>query len=400
MKRYERLVSLRLLPRRLSHISATSVYTLPDMHGNAWYMLHCLAELGLFVFAQEQWSQVSAIYDQFDGFEAKHFVEFSALLDATFQTGSLHPRIRFIGDTLADRGKHDYLTLLIYQKLYAEHVDYTIILSNHDVLFLESYFSEGDQFLQLNTSEFPEQGLTEEEIEACYQSLRALHDDVRAQSIDKQTIVTIIEAAVIPRMKLLEVDIQPGQKPIFYSHSPTSWHMICELACCFEFNPDEVDKGWSVLPFSQQARHIEAFFNQKLQAFLTDKSLPRYIEILTDSRFHEVEYLDDEPSMVSVHGHTGTPCQFTVSDGLLEDIGLDSMIGRPFYNEGMALLFVFSNELSLVSQSSAKRRYDASGYALFDSSTDLATPAKKVCETDENEDDVKSNERVSAVKVC
>ena len=43
-----------------------------------------------------------------------------------------------MGDILADRGNNDYLTLKLLEKLHSLEIPYEIMLSNHDLWFIEA----------------------------------------------------------------------------------------------------------------------------------------------------------------------------------------------------------------------------------------------------------------------
>ncbi len=45
-------------------------------------------------------------------------------------------KLIFIGDTLCDRGNSDYMTLLLYELMAKNKINFTIIVSNHDLGFI------------------------------------------------------------------------------------------------------------------------------------------------------------------------------------------------------------------------------------------------------------------------
>lgn len=52
-------------------------------------------------------------------------------------------RLVFVGDTLADRGVSDTATLKIYDLLQKHGIDYTVVLSNHDITVVQKYVLGG-----------------------------------------------------------------------------------------------------------------------------------------------------------------------------------------------------------------------------------------------------------------
>ena len=52
-------------------------------------------------------------------------------------------RLVFVGDTLADRGVSDTATLKIYDLLQKSGIDFTVVLSNHDIVVVQKYVLGG-----------------------------------------------------------------------------------------------------------------------------------------------------------------------------------------------------------------------------------------------------------------
>jgi hypothetical protein len=104
----------------LANLYATKVINKADLVAlsGIYEKLACAKETTL--------SQLEIAYRDFD----------KRLQQATFN--KVNFKLRFIGDTLADRGAFDLLTLLVFQAMDSAGIDFSIIYSNHDLIFLET----------------------------------------------------------------------------------------------------------------------------------------------------------------------------------------------------------------------------------------------------------------------
>lgn len=137
--RQSQQVDLHAFPQQAPTTPALVI--LPDLHGNVLYFLHSLFRYRLVawkegLFGEQQWSEVVAMYVQLDeaspetsGQALRWFVD---LVEKKLCVAGATELI-LIGDVLADRGAHDWPTMLLLAKLIkSDQVDLHYIYGNHD----------------------------------------------------------------------------------------------------------------------------------------------------------------------------------------------------------------------------------------------------------------------------
>lgn len=141
--------------------------------------------------------------------------------EATIKDKSVRPALfRLIGDTLADRGANDIYTLLILKKLVDTGVTFEILLSNHDIEFIESYEKEGElEFSSHYTQLFQTA------------SMLALQILIDKKLIDRGEVKELIDKYYKPNLKLLSYALNPDKTAItIYSHAGIGLKTIEGLA--------------------------------------------------------------------------------------------------------------------------------------------------------------------------
>ncbi len=111
-------------------------YVIGDLHGNALKLFVFLIWTGVVFFPAGNKDQI--IFDITAAYYAKHYLSFHRAINLLQFNPEIVDLIKliFLGDTLCDRGKSDYMTLLLFELMYAKSVKFTIILSNHDLGFI------------------------------------------------------------------------------------------------------------------------------------------------------------------------------------------------------------------------------------------------------------------------
>ena len=104
--------------------------------------------------------------------------------------------IRFIGDMVGDRGKSDYFTLLMLNKLCENGVNYEIIMGNHELYFysmlheIHVYDDANDYVIP-----YPTQQITS--------TVSGLISLLNENIINKETVKQLVECCFISKLKLL-----------------------------------------------------------------------------------------------------------------------------------------------------------------------------------------------------
>ncbi len=113
--------------------------TLGDLHGNAMKLMFSLIYHGFVTnINEDDYAELVRIYrTSATDLTEKDLTDFQKIVDtAKYHSGAL---LRLIGDTMCDRGQHDYCTLKILKKLRENGVTVEILFSNHDAEFIRAY---------------------------------------------------------------------------------------------------------------------------------------------------------------------------------------------------------------------------------------------------------------------
>ncbi|AJC48673.1 ubiquitin carboxyl-terminal hydrolase [Allofrancisella guangzhouensis] len=193
-----------------------------DLHGNALKAIRFLIEIGMIDLSQHnlqdiyrtlQNSYLSNMYDKFENALDKIVFD----IDRIKQT-----KLVFIGDTLADRGHSDYMTLLVFKKMAEKgiEIDYTICLSNHDVQFI--YY--------LDVYLFPEKTTSLEGLPCIYGQgeVCVSYDLDKLDKTQKHKLLINYYEVYLSHLKVMEYEAIEG-KEIVYSHAPCNFEAIKKI---------------------------------------------------------------------------------------------------------------------------------------------------------------------------
>lgn len=140
---YKELINIDFsLYKTVKDIKSCNKIVIGDLHSNAFLFIDILIQYGIIKLKNGQYDydklkESYLVSDQIDKFKYSVGV-YEEILKLSEYNSNLS--LIFIGDTLADRGKSDYLILLIYEALSKNNVEYSIVISNHDFQFIIWYF--------------------------------------------------------------------------------------------------------------------------------------------------------------------------------------------------------------------------------------------------------------------
>lgn len=141
------------------------------------------------------------------------FIQFmDSLLDALELNpdGIANSRLVLIGDVLCDRGQSDVMTLMLLEWMAIQRIQFTVILSNHDLFFLQAY---EQNFLNLEST-FPYN----------VETYRSIIPVLSACSTTKAWIKEIVKTVYLPRLRVVDYDTildKNGTPQLFlYTHAP------------------------------------------------------------------------------------------------------------------------------------------------------------------------------------
>ena len=141
--------------------------------------------------------------------------------------------VRFIGDSLGDRGRNDWFILKILSKLKAENVHMRTTMSNHDTLFLDAMKRHG-RLAKKHALKVLEKGWKRRGHRQG-NSFFEFQDLLEQGFVSKTEVASLIKNVYLPTLVLLDysLDSTTGELSIM-SHAPIDLQSIQELADQFE----------------------------------------------------------------------------------------------------------------------------------------------------------------------
>ncbi len=210
-------IDLKICPP--SHSMRITQCTMGDLHANAIKFLYVLIRNGVLACSPEHYQRALMLYQA--SFTKHTKQQFDTLIDSLEVINST-TLIRLLGDTLADRGNHDWFVLKIFEKLMHAGVSVRITLSNHDQIFLNVIGLNGESAKA--TLPLPDN------ISRSYLALyRSLEDGI----MTKSSVDDLVNQVYLPQLILLDYSFYNEQLTIF-SHAPMDLDTIKELAQQFE----------------------------------------------------------------------------------------------------------------------------------------------------------------------
>lgn len=335
--------SLHNAPVRLEKVDPELTYTLPDMHGNAMYMLYVCGLLGIVEFEQRQWDALWQLYEK-PSLQAADFESFTHLVRVS-ASWDFYPSIRLIGDLLADRGRHDQLMLIVLEHIYdALHLfgkSFEIIYSNHDHMFMRAFATQFEETIfEIDTSLIWQDRVY---VQSCYRSLEKLQQSIKAGHSKFEEIERMVQKVVFPNLKLLNYEVIEGDFYLF-SHAPTCQHTLSELV-----------KG-PIVPLKTHADLAELVksINKNLYEKYNSGIIPdiggdEVIDFVQARGSDILSHCDQDSvsAVVYVHGHTGEENPVT-----RWHMPIDGNLGRPNPQRGDGGLLTLFAAASLECDSS------------------------------------------------
>jgi len=121
--------------------------TIGDLHSNTLLFLFFLRKHQIFLISDDDYAFIVKAYIDLESAQKRKLPREEVIpnIEKIIQiisecTVSKKPRLRLIGDEMADRGVSDLFILMILKKLHRHQVPYQILLSNHGLCFLSLFF--------------------------------------------------------------------------------------------------------------------------------------------------------------------------------------------------------------------------------------------------------------------
>jgi hypothetical protein len=215
-----READLDVCPKKLKH--PNKHVSLGDAHGSALKIIYTLIEEGILELKNPDadYARLKKIYDTpTQALTKAQLIEFNQIIsNAKTNPGR---SITFIGDELADRGKNDYLTLVVFARLNRDKdVDADCLLSNHGMEFLRLY----REFIR--TNQFPTDSYLAEQ--ACsYSKMLFL---INKGLLDKEEVQALIEQSYKPMLKAIDYTLSPEGELSLFTHAVCGLETVKALA--------------------------------------------------------------------------------------------------------------------------------------------------------------------------
>lgn len=314
---------------QIATYSNDQVVTLGDLHGNAAKFLNLLVREGLIEITKKDYDELVEIYQQSDQ-AIYNFNSFKIILKNILIKKPC-PKLRLIGDDLADRGKNDLLTLYIFKRLRELNINIEVIVSNHGVEFLKQYgygIAEPIQILYQGTNQI------------FGNSIYGLRKDIRNHVIKIEEVENLIQQYYLPNLKVLSYTINNTNQITIYSHAPITAIKIKLLTDIFNvkfLNATVNDLANTINLINNIFKKIisnkvnlKIFLNETIR--IESKNFHIFNDFIND-RYEEIQIdhiTKGEYSykVINVHGHVGEKELILTSSPQWSYINLDTNLGK------------------------------------------------------------------------
>jgi hypothetical protein len=218
--------------------------TAGDLHGNATKLLYVLKRHGFINITDENYKKFVSIYNQ-NRMSNSIIQRFNTIVDSITATNDCAgATLCLIGDVLSDRGKCDYFTLALLGKLNSLNISYDIIISNHDLEFIESYeltksFDKGRLM--------PEQRLSAINLQ-CF---------ITMGIVKYEEVVNLYTMAYLPNLKILHYSYE--NRPAFYNHAAIDTYKVVDMANKLN---EELEEGESPIIYDGSEAMLSSVIDQ------------------------------------------------------------------------------------------------------------------------------------------
>jgi|LauGreDrversion4_2_1035121.scaffolds.fasta_scaffold231389_1 hypothetical protein len=215
-------------PSPKSSSSKECELTIGDLHSNAVLFLYFLQQHQIVSLTDEQYRVLVHHYGALEQAKEKQIpaqqviFRTQQIIQMIESLSVIHkPRLRLIGDEMADRGVNDLFILLILKKLYDNKVPYKILLSNHGLCFISLYLGWIQNTKQINWMMNSEM----------MKSFNELKYSVELGLFKQEQIKDWIETFYLPCIHLVDYSLcKTSQRLTLYSHAAIGYKDVMDLA--------------------------------------------------------------------------------------------------------------------------------------------------------------------------
>ena len=227
--------------------------SLGDLHGNVMKFIYTLIEEGFLDIGEREYGVLNAIYNKEPQMLYVGDLDyFKAILHRAKVNND--KALTLIGDELADRGKNDFWMLLVLKRLHEAQVDIDVLLSNHNVDFLNRRSGGKGIIMDFQTPS--------------YHNMEVLIANGIISDLEVQEIINL---HYLPIVKALRYSISEKGELTIYTHAPVGLETVEALALKLGVDYDE-KTSYSVM------RTIDNINKKISELFATGHMTPMLIE--------------------------------------------------------------------------------------------------------------------------
>lgn len=286
------------------------IITIGDLHGNTMKLLWLLTYFSIIRFPEpvSNFQRLWEIYETpVEKLSLEMIKEYESIIQSSIIVDERPNKIIFIGDILADRGLNDYFTFIVFQRIY-QHIDYSILLSNHDIVHLCE--AEGNDYL----AQYPKE--THENYFISFLNFKKLiskFPELESSAIEMRN------TSFKPFVKLFDFGFPNPTTMLLFSHTPFIFNKYFFQLDLFNntflnelvFELEQIN--------AKVSEHIK-----KNKLHLLDANIILAAEHRDFSGTKDNEFLE-QGEILNIHGHIGERHNELV---LSQSINLDSDLGR------------------------------------------------------------------------
>lgn len=256
---YVNILTLPLYDNTLPADAGAQI-TIGDLHANTIMLLFFLVKHGVITnLTVAQYKKLQAIYfasssvDDVGRFDS-NLKEFCLILDKLrFKNNGAV--VRLIGDELADRGRNDYLTLKVLEKLKENKITVEILISNHSIEFITACEKKSEPFRSEN--------LYSIHASSMFSVQNAIE---KSQSVTREAIFKLYNETYKSMLKAISYTLNADQTEItLYSHAPIDLKAVQALATIFNVTYNDE----SAITLAQSIEAINVVF----QTYVAENTL-------------------------------------------------------------------------------------------------------------------------------
>lgn len=230
------IVDLMKYPQKvdINLVNENNQLTIGDLHGNALRLINFLIRHRVIEMEKENYMLFRNIYiKRSDDLQLIDITNFKTILKNSRVNLNAAKTIRLIGDELCDRGKNDYFTLKVLEKLGKSGMSTEILFSNHGSGFLNAYTQKIKRKLSnLKFQWWEESGFSPE----FDNSLRKMGKLIKKGLVDEKEIEQIVENHYKPNIKAISYTVDKTGSPpsiTLFTHAPVGFETIREMATLY-----------------------------------------------------------------------------------------------------------------------------------------------------------------------